>query len=145
MDLLVETLIDSCIGKNPDRFNSLSNYELVLKLFLYNCKITIVSPEAYYLGCAVRCPCERCNEQLLFQKVFQEVNWDFSRFVLGLNGSNEVLFALTYNCKNGHIYNKIDLQHLALLSTYVQKRYTYSSNDSLVVNSACAWSLLTPI
>ena len=140
IDLPVETLIDSCIGTNPDRFNSPSNCELVLKLFLYNCKITIVSPETYYPGCAVRCPCEGCNEQLLFQKV----NWDFPRFVLGLNRSNEVLFALTYKCKNGHICKTIDPQYLALLPTYVQKRYTYSSNDSLVVNSVCAWSLLIP-
>ena len=90
--------------------------------------------------CAVKCPCDGCNENLLFHKV----NWDFPRFVLCLNKSNEVVIPLVYKCKKGHSFRTIDPEYLELLPSLVQKRYAYSANDSVVFSSVCAWSLLIP-
>ena len=65
--------------------------------------------------------------------------------MLGVAEANEVLIPLSYKCAAGHRCKSIDAKYLSQLPTLVQRAYPYSTTSSTVLNSKCAWSLLTPI
>ena len=112
-----------------------------LKVFLFNYKVTLVSPESYYSGCSMTCPHDGCDHPLNFLKV----NWKWPRLVLGITAENEVVIPLVYQCSGPgkHKFKTIDPDYLAKLPTYVQSQYNYSTNDAIVFNSKDAWALLT--
>ena len=142
LDLPSETVLKHLLqSSKPETFKDESSCMLALKVFLFNYKITIVSPETYYSGCSMTCPHEGCDHPLYFLKV----NWDFPRLVLGVTAQNEIVIPLTYVCSGPgkHRYKTIDPEYLRNLPSLVQSRYNYSTNNAIVFNSRDAWSLLT--
>ena len=69
VDLPPESVIERVVGKGSERFEDAGHCEMALKIFMYNMKFTIVSPESYYEGCATYCTHQDCNKPLLFEKV----------------------------------------------------------------------------
>lgn len=68
-----ETAIRKLVGKKGI-YTSEDHCRTVMKIFLYNAKITIVSPETYYEGCAITCPHRNCTRKLMFHAVSKSVS-----------------------------------------------------------------------
>ena len=69
VDLPSETVIEKVVGRGIKLFEDAEHCEMALKIFMFNMKITIVSPESYYEGCSTYCTHDNCNKPLLFEKV----------------------------------------------------------------------------
>jgi len=133
--LSTESLIKYIFRGETEWYKSDLNRNLVLRLFLFNMKITVVLPESFFPldhRCSeLTCPVEGCCSKLKFS----EVKWDTPRLLMRLNGENEVLIPAVYTCTKGHKITSIEAEFLELLPSYVQTRYSYSTNKSICLDT----------
>ncbi len=144
IDLPPETILSLYYGQT--NFHNLDGApSFALKVFLYNFRFTVVSPESFFGPLDLKCPtCKKCDREEPLR--FWKHGFDRPKLCMGMFEDNEVLIPMVYKCRKGHTLNTLQPEFLSQLPGHIAVNYhflTTGGRAKFVYNSRCCEVLMS--